>query len=395
MEISKKYRLKYVFLEALYWSSVCPVSGFMVAYMQSKGYSSTYLGIMMAVSNIVLAFLQPLIASAVDRSEKLTLRMVNVTFTLITLISCILMIVTDNVVWALTGVVTLAITTVNAMQPFTNAVSVELSEKGIDVNFGFCRAFGSLAYAITSTVTGKLMSSMGYDVMPYISIVILVLLLISCLIMDDGSKYGKEAVRQQADDKEEAKSLGRFLADNKKFCLFLLATICIFHTHMASNNYLINVVENVGGDSASQGVAASIGALCELPVMLLFSFLCSRFKVQNLIKLGGVFFVIKFILLTIGSSIPAIYAAEIFQGFSYAVLIPANVYYVGHLFSGADMNKGQSLSTAAMCVATVTASIIGGYFIDAYGVTTMMTVSTAISAVGVVILFLSLEEFKE
>lgn len=377
--------------------AVCPVSGFMVAYMQNKGFSGTYVGMMMAVSNIVLAVLQPIIAAKVDRSERLTLRKINVFFTLVTLISVILMIFTGSMAAALTGVVTLSITAVNAMQPFTNAISVELGERGIDVNFGFCRAFGSLFYAIISTVTGNIMSDYGYDALPYVSIAVLVPLLISVIIMDDGSGVAQKMVTDNKvkEDNSQPRSLGRFLVENKKYCLFLIATVCIFHTHMASNNYLINIVENVGGDSSSLGRAAAIAAVCELPVMVLFDRLCRKIRVQTLIRFGGIMFVVKFILMTMGSSLTAIFIAEILQGLSYAVLIPANVYYVGHLFSGADMNKGQSLSTAAICISTVTASALGGLLIDYYGVGSMMMVSTIISAIGAVILCLSLEKIKE
>lgn len=397
MSVNKKYTIKYVLVEGFYWTAVCPVSGFMVAYMQSKGFSGTYVGMMMAISNIILAVLQPIIAAKADKSEWLSLRKINVGFTIITLVSVILMIFTGSMAAALTGIVTLAMTAVNGMQPFTNAISVELGERGIDVNFGFCRAFGSLFYAIASTVTGRIMSQYGYDYLPYVAIVILVLLLIAVLIMDDGSKSAHKIspnISEQTDT-SQPRSLGKFLMDNSKFCLFLIAMVCIFHTHMASSNYLINIVENVRGDSSSLGTAAAIAAVCELPVMILFDRLCRKIRVQTLIRVGGIMFVIKYALLTIGTSLSAIYIAEVIQGLSYAVLIPANVYYIGHLFSGADMNKGQSLSTAAICISTVTASVLGGFFIDHYGVTSMMTLSTIISAIGVVILFLSLEEIKE
>lgn len=397
MSLNKRYTIKYIFVEGFYWTAVCPVSGFMVAYMQSKGFSGTYVGMMMAISNIVLAILQPIIAAKADKSSWLTLRKINIGFTLITLFSVVMMIFTGSMAAALTGVVTISITAVNAMQPFTNAVSVELAERGIDVNFGFCRAFGSLFYAIISTITGRLMSDLGYDCLPYVSIVVLVLLLISLAFMDDGSKVAEKNAEniEKSTDESKPRSLGKFLLENRKFCLFLIAMVCIFHTHMASNNYLINIVENVRGDSSSMGKAAAIAAICELPLMILFGRLCQKIRVQTLIRIGGIMFVVKFILLTVGTSLTAVFLAQMLQGLSYAILIPANVYYIGHLFSGADMNKGQSLSTAAICISTVTASIIGGFFIDHYGVTSMMTISTIISAMGVIILFLSLEEIKE
>ena len=90
-----------------------------------------------------------------------------------------------------------------------------------------------------------------------------------------------------------------------------------------------------------------------------------------------------------------IYYAEILQIGSYALFIPASVYYVSRLFKKEDMVKGQSMVTTAMTLGGVFASLIGGFLMDEYGTHQMMLVAVLLAFLGVIILIFSTEKIPD
>jgi PPP family 3-phenylpropionic acid transporter len=77
------------------------------------------------------------------------------------------------------------------------------------------------------------------------------------------------------------------------------------------------------------------------------------------------------------------------QFFAYAMFIPASVYYVNEVISGADQNKGQALMGMVMGISGLLGNILGGLMLDSRGgVPFMLTVGLGVSVVGFVMLVL-------
>lgn len=394
-----QYTIKYAVVQAFYWATLCAIMGFAVIGMLEKGYSNSEIGYVIAISNIFVVVLQPLIASVADKNKKLTLKRIIWGFSVLMAAAAVILFFQTTASVLLTIMMAVGMISVTALQPFVNSISVQLEEQGIAVNFGLCRSCGSLSYAVVSTIVGILIKIYSYIVVPIVTLLLLIGLFISVGILagkngvQAGFSLEKRTSKKQ--NSEQPQGLMQFLSANKRFAFFLVGVMLLFYTHMITSNYLIQIVTLVGGDSSHTGIACSIAAVLEPPVMIFFTRFVKKISCQTLLRISGVFFVLKYLSLFLANSVGMIYFAQIFQLGAYALFIPASVYYVSRRFSSADMFKGQSMVTAAMTLGGVFASIIGGWMLDTYGVREMMFVAVLLAAIGAVILLFSMEKISE
>ncbi|MFT3983344.1 MAG: MFS transporter [Lachnospiraceae bacterium] len=394
-----QYTIKYAAVQAFYWAALCAVLGFAVIGMLEKGYSNSEIGYVMAFSNIVVVVLQPLIANAADKNKRLTLKLIIWFFSFLMTAASVVLLFLATASFLLTVMMAVCIISVLAMQPFINTMSVQLEERGIAVNFGVCRSCGSLSYAFISSIVGILIKTYSYSVVPVTTIFILIGLFFSVGILAGSGSSQALCLQNGGDFVKEQKSrqpqgLVQFLFTNKRFFFFLIGTMLIFYTHMITSNYLIQIVSAVGGDSSHTGIAASIAAVLELPAMIFFTKLVKRIRCQMLLRISGIFFMLKYLFLFLAKSVGMIYFAEVLQIGAYALFVPASVYYVSRLFGSADMVKGQSMVTTAMTLGSVFASIIGGWMLDACGVHDMQLVAVLLALLGVIIMSFSMEKIS-
>lgn len=394
-------QLKYSLMNALYWIAVCAVAGFSSAFMIPKGYTNSTIGLIVAASNILIMIFQPIVASAVDRYKKISLQFVIIMFTLISATFCVIMLILPEADLLMAAVITLAVATINILQPFVNAVSVELEEAGCRINFGLCRAFGSLGYAVVSTLMGFLAVRFSEQIIPVTGIACCILFICTTLPLRIQNGESNTAVSRTQDtapdthpDTPEAQSLISFLFSNKRFLLFLLSVMCLFTSHNFTTGYLYQIACSVGGDSSSLGIAGAIAAMLELPGMMLFSYLLTKASCRTLLRISGIGFFLRFLDFFLANSVTTLYMAQIPQTFSYALFIPASVHYVSRLFSKADMAKAQSLVTTAITIGGIIASIAGGRLIDVAGMHFSELCVTILGGIGALVLFFSAENVE-
>ena len=186
-------------------------------------------------------------------------------------------------------------------------------------------------------------------------------------------------------------SIAGFMRKYHRFSFYLLGVILIFISFNIINIYMIKIVQNVGGNEATMGSAFAIAAILELPVMLSFTRIITKYHNASLLKLAGLFFTIKAFITLISSSVGMIYFAQSFQMLSYAIFIPGSIYYVNKVIDKSDMVKGQAFTTAATTLGGVGGSLIGGLILSVSSVTQMLVIGVIISLVGTLILLLSVE----
>lgn len=392
MSADKKYTIKYAAVQGFYWAAFCSLLGFTAVFLLDKGYTNSEIGIVIALSNVIAVFLQPLIASLADKHERLTLK------SIIWLWAAILILVSAGLVFfrgvslILSVFITVAIVAIMVIQPFINTISVRLEEQGIAVNFGVCRACGSLSYALVSTIIGMLLKHYPTSIIPFSTIVLILGLFISVGILSGRKKFSEGQILKRREQEKKAQSLGDFLLSHKKFSGFLIGVTLIFYYHILSNNFLFQIIENVGGDSSNMGIASAICAVVELPVMIFFIKIVKKADCHILLRISGIFFAAKSILYLLAGSVGMIYATQLLQVGGYALFIPASVYYVGKLLDRADMVKGQSLVTTAITLGGVFASVIGGKMLDDYGVGPTLFVGAVVALIGVISMSMSVEK---
>lgn len=389
--------IKYSVFLAAFWGIICVLcGGFTSVFLLSRGFTNSEIGIAMALGNILGVMLQPLFAGVADKNTGMSLHALTLLLSAAVAVGFVALYFVPNPLLAVGVVFVLTYAVIQVIMPLTNAVSMYYVNRGISVNFSLARGIGSVFYAVLSIVLGKLTVSMGTDVLLIVGLALAAVLAAMLLAMPDfkelSGKDGQPCAEKFADDHE---SLLGFAGKYKGFCGVLAGAMMLFVFHNMSNTYIIQVVENIGGNPESMGKALSLAAFLELPVMAVFPLLKKKFRSYQLLSFAGFAFTAKACAYIFARSMFGLYLAQMFQIGSYAIYIPASVFYVNEIMRPEDTVKGQSLMVGAGTLAGVFAGLLGGIIIDLFGVSAMLIVQAVFAAAGAVLLLIYSRPYAE
>lgn len=391
MEQSKSINIKYSFLQGIYFVGFCTVIGYAAVYLGSIGMSSSLIGIVLAVANVLTSIGQPVLGGYIDKTNISMKKVLLLMFGICAVLSAVLMI-TSKVTF-LAAIIFVALSTVlYTTMPLINSLAFAFQKKGVDVKFGVARGIGSVAYALTSLVLGNVVKTVSPKLMPIAFIVIFlgILPLLKSFKVPD-----EDEVKEEVKEEVEIEGTAQFVKKHMKFMIFLIGFILVYFDHTVINNFFIYVVKNVGGNTGDMGNAVFLAALLELPTMALFEKFKNKINIKTAIIVSAVFFSIKHILTYLATNMFLIYLAQATQMLAYALFIPASVYYVDKLFDAKDAVKGQALVTTSMTVSGILASLLGGIMLDSIGVYETLFLGLVVSVLGTVIMIFTVQNVNK
>ena len=383
--MKRSLTFRYSLHQMAYWAAVAGVVSFASAYLLAKGFTAGQVGVLLAAGNLLSCTAQPLLAARADRSGGKTVFRMTLGLTLAAAVCFAVPELLALPRWAFGGLYLLGVFATDAMIPLMNAISVACNAAGRPVNYGFGRGMGSLAFSGAALAVGGAMSRLGAGWMIWISVALLGL---NALIVAGYPPVEAAAAERQ---RTESCSLGVFVRRYRWYCVSLTGVTLLAMFHAMTENYLIEVVRPLGGDSGSVGVALFIATWVELPVLLWFDRLHRRLGDVRLLKTAAVCFVAKAVALLLAPSVPAIYAIELLQATTYAFLSPTQLYYANARVGREDMVKGQAFITAAYTLGCAAGNFAGGQLLQYFGVRTMLASGVGMALTGAVILFLTVD----
>lgn len=375
--------VRYMLHQMAYWAAAAGVMSFASAFLLAKGFPASQVGVLLAAGNILSCAVQPILADRADRSGGRLLTRLIVGLTACSM-ACFAALLALPLPPFLFGVLfLLGIFTFDAMMPLMNAISVACNMSGRAVNYGLCRGIGSLAFSFAALAIGEIIAAWGPDWMLWI---VLGLLGDNILIT-----LGYPALESGGAEKERSQScsIGVFFRRYRWYCVSLLGVMLLAMFHAMTENYLIEVVRPLGGDSGSVGVALFIATVAEMPVMLWFDQVRKRMTDTLLLKLSGVFFLLKAVLFLLAPSVTAVYFIQLLQAVTYSFLSPTQVYYAGRKVAPEDMVKGQAFITASYTLGCAMGNFTGGQLLEFFSLTAMLWSGVVMAAAGTAILFLT------
>jgi len=388
---SKKVTFQYAFMQGGYWASFCATYGYATVFLRSRGFSTSQIGIAIALANIMAVFLQPTIATIADTSKKISLHTLTIIMIILTLILFGTLLFTPNFFIATGALFVLTNAVSQTFQPLINAVSFYYINRGVDINFGLPRSMGSLSYAIVSTIIGEMVEVYGSNVILIAGVIIFTIMAIVLYNMPriiEEDKLEKEA--ETEDKKEEKKeSILSFFSRYKLFSIGLLGSTCIFIFHFSTNNYMLQIAESVGGGTATMGIALSVAAAFEVPSMMFSKQIMQKIKYNYLFIISGVFFCVKALVYIVAWNIPMLYFSQALQMVSYAFFIPSSVYLVNNTMNENDKVKGQAIMTGTTTLGGVIGSLMGGVVLERLGVKPLEWIGLCFAIAGAVLFFVS------
>ncbi len=384
----KKLNIYYSFLQITYWVTSAVVFCFTTVFLQFRGYSNYEIGIVFAVGNIIGFVSQPLIAGYIDRSDRRTLlRCIRITAVGAVLLMLAVYLLPSGSV-SLIVAYALLVAGNTLLNPLCISLSFYIESWGCGINFSRARALGSLSYAACNVILGMLVQRVSENAVPTAFILFSSLLGLATLLFVPGDRAHRAAFpeRRAQAAVERPSGLLEFARENRRFMLFLLGTATLYFTHGMIGNFMIEFIRSIGGGSEDMGNVLAFMTVVEVPVMLLFGRLTRRFRCSSLLRFAVIMFTVKELMIYLASSLPALYAAEALQAFSFALFVPASVRYVDEVIAKHNAVKGQAFVTSMMTLGSIFASYIGGLLLDTSTPGFTLLVGVIVSAVGTLIM---------
>ena len=384
--LGKKLTRHFSMIQAIYIMGYCSIFSYAAVFLLARGFTNSQVGLTLTLSSVLGLLVQPLVASFADKTKKLSLRSIVAVMLLIMILFAVLLYIIPKPVLGV-GILYVILLTFFATQvPLVTTMSMDHINNGVPINFSLARGIGSFAYAILSIGLGYLVDDFGAGVIMLVNIALGLLGLVLVLSFQKAKRSGDDDVGGEV----KPTGLLEFAKNNKRFIGVVGSISILFFSHVTISTFMIQIIENVGGSSADMGMANSIAAIVELPAMALFPLLYMRIHNAGLLmKLSGVAFIIKTVVTLLAPSVFWVNVSMSLQFFAYAMFIPASVYYVNEVISGADQNKGQALMGMVMGISGLLGNILGGLMLDSRGgVSFMLTVGLGVSVMGFVMLLL-------
>ncbi|NYV28304.1 MFS transporter [Streptobacillus felis] len=378
---------KYTLMQVIYWAMFCSIYAFANSFLSSRGFSSTRIGFIIALSSFLSVLVQPFTAKLIDTFPKITVRKSLLTsMYIVVLNSFLISIIHNNLIVTIFFVI--LITGLLNAQTYMYTFIFQYINNGENVNFGIARGMGSAAFAIASLFYGNIGSKIGFEFIPLwaMSLSILVILVIlSFKEVSDNSKSNEVNVKD---------NFLMFFTKYRKFCLVLLGMVFIFFTHNILNTFMKNILESLGKGSKEVGIGFMIAAIVELPAMFYIIKLNEKFGYSKLLKVSAIAFLVKifitfFAVLT--HNIYLFYLAQITQFAGYAIYVPVAVYYTNDVMEEKDRVKGQAYMAVSGTIGSILGNLLGGRVIEAYSINILLLISLIVCFLGTIVLFLNLE----
>lgn len=378
---------QYTFHQMAYWATAAGVVSFATAFLLQKGFAASTVGILLAAGNLLSCGFQPVLAAWADRTGGNVLKWMTSGLTLISAacFGALQLLPMPDTVFGLLYL--LGIFAFDAMNPLMNALNVSYMTGGYTINYGLSRGLGSLAYAFSALCIGKIMARFGADWMIWISLGLLAVnaaMAVSypSLVTEIGEK---KTVRESC-------SVPVFVRRYKWYCVSLLGVMLLGMFHAMTENYLIEIVTPLGGNSGTVGVALFLATAIEALVLVYLDQVRSRISDNWLLKLAGLSFVLKSVLFLLAGNVLTIYFIQLLQATSYTFLSPIQMYYANNKIGAADMVKGQAFSTASYTLGCAAGNFAGGQLLSSFGLRAMLMAGIAMAAAGTAVFFLSVDQ---
>ena len=240
--MKNKLTFDYAGIQMSYSMMYAGIGAFISVFLLANNFTNTEIGLVMSAANLMTVLLQPSVADFADRTKRFFLT------DLILFIGAAVGIFTAFLFFLHGRSIVLFVFYVLAMgvhgflQPLVNSLLFKVEAAGYRLNFGLCRAMGSVGYAAVTAVLGSLVEKFGVSAIPGATEVSPLILIIMVLLM---SRHYKQALTSsEAKDEALARtetarediSLTAFIRNNIPFVILNVGVIFLFfHLYIISS----------------------------------------------------------------------------------------------------------------------------------------------------------------
>lgn len=384
---------RYSIHQFLSFSIAAGISTFATTYLLEKGFSTSQIGTILSTSSVLACLIQPLMGDVVDRLERFMLPQIIGTIFL-GIFVCFSVILFCNLPKGILGTLYgIGIFLYSTTSSLNNSLCAYYANRNYPINYGVGNGVGSMSFSFASLIYGYIMAGLGVDSMIWIALILMLLLIVVVSKYPHLSKLKqeKEELRQVADERV---SIVRFFGKYKLFTCTMLGVMLVGMCHSMSENYFIKIFQAVGGGSEHVGIGMFVACFSAVPYFLFFEKFKRKFNILTPLKIAGLFFMLKTILLIFSTEIWHIYLIQLLQTFTYGFLYQPLYYFTKQRISEKDLVKGQAVTVSLYTIGTATGTFVGGRAIDLLGLKWMLWFAFGAAFVGTVIINVSLKMYS-
>ncbi len=382
---------------ATYWMAYCVIASFSSVYLLANGYSNTEIGLLIAIGNLVSVVIQPVAANLADRSAKTNVFEIAALMTVLILLSQGMLLLVHGRSLILFSAYLIMFAVHAAMQPLLNSVNQTMLQRGVTVDYGCCRAMGSLGYAVISTALGMMVIRFSVVSLPIAGEFVTVLLLAGLLFLNRVYKNADPAKARKpvckADQKEPI-SMGDFVKRHRIFLVMTGGIFLIFYDHQIINFFMLQLFQNVGGGSTQLGTYYSIMTILEIIPLVGFTWLTRRFSTSFLLKLATIGFVLRAVLMLAAHTPMLLMLTLAVHPIGFPLFLPTIVKYINEIMDEGEAVRGQSTYVMVITISGVVASATGGIVLDTLGANMLLWICAITCLIGAAVILPLVEKAR-
>ncbi|SCJ47535.1 putative 3-phenylpropionic acid transporter [uncultured Flavonifractor sp.] len=359
----RRLDLHYIVMQMGYWAMFAAICAYLAALLGERGFSNSQIGLLIAIRCLAGIIFQPLLGGFADRHPEIPLKVI-VSLSLALSLAASLAFLLWPMGMGGTAVILIILGGFEiSAYPLMDAMAIQFINAGMPIRYSLGRGIGSMAYAVTCVILGLQTQAMGVE-STLITHAVLVAAVIALTITYPTFRSATAAA--DAPPAEKPHSVWYLLRNNPPFTLMLVAILLGLTACLPMSNFLVNVVESRGGNSADLGVALFIMGGFELPTAFFFQRMLRRLGSGKLILISMVFTVLKAVALLLSFNLATVFLAQPLQMLGYGLFTPASVYFVNESVPEADRVRGQTvMMVASNGMGGMLGSYISGLALDA------------------------------
>ena len=364
--ISRRISLEtlYTIYESVFYSTVFCMYGMYTTYLTAYGFSNTFIALSLSITGFINMGLNPLLAVFLDKTNNC--RIVNLTAIASTEIAVLLFfspIGKTNamaIVFAIFGN-----GGIRVLMSETDTWVSKLIAQGEKINYGSMRAAGSMAYAASAFIVGRVLAILGYDFARWIFTVLLTLCFIIALmipnphmITDSTGKVEKVSMRE---------AFGKIKA-SKTYLVYLICGMLYMTTNLVCENYIGPLVLSMGGTSKEVGMMSGLLAVIEFIAMPYYARVADRVGTRRLLTIGFFGFALKAITMSFAPTLPILFMCAITQMVSFVIMVPSRIRLVSEEIPAKYIATALILSNlSTSIISTFVGNPLAGRLADSVG----------------------------
>lgn len=226
------------------------------------------------------------------------------------------------------------------------------------IPFGKIRMWGSIGFACTSLISGKILSIIGIEFLFYPFLVIVSMTILVGLTLSDATVSSKPVALADA-----AK-----LLINKKLVSFLVIVLFVTTTHRTNDNFIGMYVTDIGGDASLIGWVWFIGVFSEALVFAFSALWFRRFQPLTFIIFASLLYSFRWLFMSAADQPFEIMILQLTHGICFAVLYVAALEFLSDVVPNELQSTGHLLFlSVSFGLSGIIGALFGGFTLDTFG----------------------------